>query len=350
MPATTPAIGGGARTIISLAQPSYASVDGKMQTLFVITALAAVFTSTFSHSLPSQIETDAFIKSINEKATTWTARKNFEGWTPEQLKSLAGVIGINRGNNTLPVIHRAIQVGDIPDSFDSRQVWPFCEFTIRNQGACGSCWAFAAVEVMSDRLCIFSAGAKKFVFAPEELISCCTACGSGCQGGFLNEPFNYWMNHGIPSGGDYGSNQGCRPYTAAQTGQTPACNERCVGGYTKSWEQDIRHGIASFQVTNTVDQMQHEIMINGPVSTYMEVFEDFYSYGGGVYQHTSGNSVGGHAVKIVGWGSENGIPYWTVANSWGTGFGEGGFFRIIRGVNNVGIESYVVAGNPNTAE
>ncbi|XP_018578405.1 cathepsin B-like [Anoplophora glabripennis] len=324
-----------------------------MRTLFVITLVAAAFATAYSSALPHQIETEAFIKSINEKATTWTARKNFEGWTPEQLKSLAGTIGISRNPNaSIPIVFHDVQADGIPDSFDSRQIWSFCESinTVRNQGACGGCWAFAAVEVMSDRLCIFSAGAKKFTFAPEELISCCTNCGSGCSGGFLLEPFDYWQYNGIPSGGDQGSNYGCRPYTAESNGQTPQCNKRCVSGYSKSWNDDIRHGIAHFQVTSTVEQIQHEIVINGPVSAYMEVFEDFYSYGSGIYQHTSGNSVGGHAVKIVGWGSENNVPYWIVANSWGTGFGEGGFFRIIRGNNNVGIESYVVAGNPNTSE
>ncbi|KAJ8918074.1 hypothetical protein NQ315_011531 [Exocentrus adspersus] len=323
-----------------------------MQALFVITILVATFTSAFSHSLPTQIETEAFIQSINEKASTWTARKNFEGWTPEQLKALAGTFRTDNDNLTLPFVYHQLQADGIPESFDSRQVWPFCESlkTIRSQGACGGCWAFAAVEVMSDRLCIFSAGAKKFTFAPEELISCCTDGADGCKGGQLGTPFNYWVTNGIPSGGDYDSHYGCRPYTAAKTGQTPQCNERCVSDYSRSWQQDIRHGIAAFQVTSTVSQIQHEIVINGPVSAYMEVFEDFYSYGKGIYQHTSGKSVGGHAVKIIGWGSENGTPYWIAANSWGTGFGEGGFFRIIRGVNNVGIESYVVAGNPNTDE
>lgn len=59
---------------------------------------------------------------------------------------------------------------------------------------------------MSDRLCIFTAGAQKFTFAPEELISCCSACGFGCNGGYLLQPFEYWQSTGIPSGGDEGSN------------------------------------------------------------------------------------------------------------------------------------------------
>ncbi|KAJ8977053.1 hypothetical protein NQ317_000938 [Molorchus minor] len=301
----------------------------------------------------SHLIADEFIESINQKATTWTARKNFENYTTEQLKALAGVKGIySDERNRLPRIVHNVQADGIPDTFDSREVWPECSSigTIRNQGQCGSCWAFAAVEVMSDRLCIFSAGAKQFVFSPEELVSCCTACGSGCDGGMLNEPFIYWTNHGIPSGGDEGSNYGCMPYTAGSTGVTPQCNERCLSNYDKSWSDDIRHGIAAFEVTTTVEQIQHEIMINGPVEAFMTVYQDFYNYGSGIYQYTEGSSVGGHAVKILGWGTDNGIPYWLAANSWGTDFGENGFFRILRGSNNVDIESYVTAGNPNTDE
>ncbi|PIO53624.1 hypothetical protein TELCIR_25035, partial [Teladorsagia circumcincta] len=57
-----------------------------------------------------------------------------------------------------------------------------------------------------------------------------------------------------------------------------------------------------------------------------------------VLQRIAGKTIGGHSVKIVGWGKERHIPYWIVANSWGTGWGEGGFFRIVRGINDCNIE------------
>jgi len=71
-----------------------------------------------------------------------------------------------------------------------------------------------------------------------------------------------------------------------------------------------------------------EIMANGPVETGFTVYRDFYNYTGGIYQHLSGSAMGGHAVKIIGWGVENNVDYWIVANSWGSGWGENGFFRI----------------------
>ncbi|KHJ89258.1 hypothetical protein OESDEN_10921 [Oesophagostomum dentatum] len=65
-----------------------------------------------------------------------------------------------------------------------------------------------------------------------------------------------------------------------------------------------------------------DIMTNGPVGAGFIVFEDFVYYKGGIYVHTAGDFAGLHAVKVLGWGSENGSPYWLVANSWSTDWGE----------------------------
>ncbi len=85
-------------------------------------------------------------------------------------------------------------------------------------------------------------------------------------------------------------------------------------------------------------------MTNGPVTAAFTVYEDFPTYSSGVYQHTTGSALGGHAIKIIGWGVESGTPYWTVANSWNESWGDNGTFKILRGVNHCGIESQVVAG------
>jgi len=66
----------------------------------------------------------------------------------------------------------------------------------------------------------------------------------------------------------------------------------------------------------------------------------------GVYQYTGGDYMGGHAIRILGWGEENGTPYWLAANSWNNDWGNNGFFKFIRGRNECGMESDVVAGLP----
>lgn len=68
------------------------------------------------------------------------------------------------------------------------------------------------------------------------------------------------------------------------------------------------------------------------------------TYKSGVYQYVAGSSLGGHAVKIIGWGVENKVPYWLVVNSWNEGWGERGLFKILRGSNHVGIEGGIYAG------
>ena len=74
--------------------------------------------------------------------------------------------------------------------------------------------------------------------------------------------------------------------------------------------------------------IQLEIIANGPVVTAFTVYKDFMSYKSGIYKRNSNDVVGGHAVKIVGWGVEGGVNYWICANSWNTTWGEQGFFRI----------------------
>lgn len=97
---------------------------------------------------------------------------------------------------------------------------------------------------------------------------------------------------------------------------------------------------------SNVDKIKTEIMTNGPVEGAFSVYEDFLSYKSGVYTHTSGQLLGGHAIKILGWGVDAGVNYWIVANSWNEDWGNGGFFNIKAGVDECGIESGIVAGLP----
>jgi cathepsin B len=94
----------------------------------------------------------------------------------------------------------------------------------------------------------------------------------------------------------------------------------------------------------------------------LQVYADFLIYRSGVYQHKRGSLDGGHAVKIIGWGTEQNTPYWLVANSWNSDWGENGltgysyiynaysdlagFFKIRSGHDECGIESGIVAGMP----
>jgi len=95
---------------------------------------------------------------------------------------------------------------------------------------------------------------------------------------------------------------------------TPSCDQTCMNGL--DWTKDKHIGSTSYSVSSEVSQIQTEIMTRGPVEGSFTVYADFVTYKSGVYQHTTGSELGGHAIKILGWGVESGTPYWTVANSW----------------------------------
>ena len=92
--------------------------------------------------------------------------------------------------------------------------------------------------------------------------------------------------------------------------------------------------------------LKAEIMANGPVTVAFTVYSDFEAYAGGVYIKTpNARPAGGHAVKMVGWGTDAGTDYWLIANSWNPYWGEKGYFRIARGKNDCGIAESAVAAS-----
>jgi len=85
--------------------------------------------------------------------------------------------------------------------------------------------------------------------------------------------------------------------------------------------------------------MMQEIYQRGPIACGIAVPDSLETYTGGIYQDTTGDLDIVHDVSVVGFGVENGTKYWVVRNSWGTHYGEQGFVRVIRGINNIAIES-----------
>lgn len=306
---------------------------------------------------------DTFIDLINEKQNSWTAGRNFPIDTPlAHIKKLAGALKDDRIKLLNVVKHNDDIVKSLPDNFDPRDKWPNCPTLneIRDQGSCGSCWAFGAVEAMTDRVCIQSNGTKHFHFSAEDLLSCCPICGLGCNGGMPSLAWEYWKHFGLVSGGSYNSSQGCRPYEIAPCehhvpgnrlpctgeGKTPKCVKACESTYNVPYKKDKRYGKHVYTVSRHEDQIRSEIYNNGPVEGAFTVYSDLLAYKSGVYTHVEGDALGGHAIKIMGWGVENGKKYWLIANSWNSDWGDNGFFKILRGEDHCGIESSIVAGEP----
>ncbi|XP_015771847.1 PREDICTED: cathepsin B-like [Acropora digitifera] len=282
----------------------------------LLAALVLVFASCQAKSLnePGAL-TKEDIDDINTNPfSTWKADPDYANYDQRHFKSLCGV-PLDENNRLMKKTgllkeKTEYQAVKLPDSFDARKKWPNCKSIneTRDQGSCGSCWAFGAVEAMTDRICIHSGGRLTPHISAEDLLSCCDQCGMGFS------------------------------------------NLLCSTGYNVSYSDDKKYGKSGYSVGSSVEAIATEIMTNGPVEAAFTVYSDFPSYKSGVYQHQKGGPLGGHAIKILGWGTEAGTPYWLVANSWNTDWGDKGYFKILRGQDECGIESQVVAGMPSFAE
>uniref|UniRef100_A0A6M2F6E3 Peptidase C1A papain C-terminal domain-containing protein n=1 Tax=Populus davidiana TaxID=266767 RepID=A0A6M2F6E3_9ROSI len=184
-----------------------------------------------------------------------------------------------------------------------------------------------------------------------DLLACCGfLCGSGCDGGYPISAWRYFVHHGVvteecdPYFDDIGcSHPGCEPGYP-----TPKCARKCVNK-NQLWKKSKHYGVKPYRIDSDPNSIMAEIYKNGPVEVAFSVYEDFAHYKSGVYKHITGGMMGGHAVKLIGWGtSEDGEAYWLLANQWNRGWGDDGYFKIRRGTNECGIEGDVVAGLPST--
>jgi cathepsin B len=297
---------------------------------------------------------DTLIAEVNQhEHARWKAGRNayFEGKTIEDVQRL---LGLKKGGS-LHTVAATVNM-TLPLEYDARDSG--CVGPVLDQGECGSCWAFGASEAMSDRLCLSRASkggsSPSFVQLSTLQLVTCLGLGpfSGCNGGFAQYAWQYAQQEGLVE-------EACEPYLVSEGGpiptcapeeqpclnftETPECQQKCHDG--SSTAAATRHKLSdSYQVPAKAMSIQKEIQANGPVEAGFTVYEDFVHYKSGVYSHTTGKELGGHAVKIVGWGSEGGDDYWQVQNSWTTLWGDKGYFKILRGLDECGIEETVYAG------
>jgi cathepsin B len=236
---------------------------------------------------------------------------------------------------------------DLPANHDASEAYPKCSTigTIYNQADCGSCWAFGCVEAVQDRFCIQSNQTVSVSLSFNDEVTC--GPDDGCEGGDAGDAWEYVAESGLVT-------SACDPYTiptcppedqpCLNFTTTPNCTQQCVD--SEQWSKSKHFLSTSYGVSSNEAQIRAEIFKNGPVEACFDVYADFVTYKSGVYQYETGDYLGGHCIKMIGWGTENGTPYWLCNNSWTVSWGDNGQFKILRGSDECGIEDDVVGGVP----
>jgi len=211
-----------------------------------------------------------------------------------------------------------------PDSWDWRAQGAVSE--VKNQGQCGSCWAFSTTGNVEGRWFL----SKKSLISLSEqfLVDCdhdCTdnVCDQGCNGGLMWNAMQYIIDaHGIPTEKDY-------PYQ----GFDAQCHNASKAVTISKWEK----------VSPNEVEIKNYLFTNGPISVVINA-NPLQLYRSGILDPLICNPKAlDHGVLIVGYGTEGAKDFWIVKNSWGGSWGEKGFFRIIRGKGKCGINTMCVS-------
>ena len=146
------------------------------------------------------------VDAIKEQTSLWETYEYDENpFRDYSISDIYGMLGTTIKEDPIEaLIPSPNVVSNLPKSFDSRDKWGNCIHPIRDQKKCGSCWAFAASEALSDRFCLASNQQIDVVLSPQDLVSC-DWWDHGCSGGIISWAWSYMTSHGLVS-------ESCFPY------------------------------------------------------------------------------------------------------------------------------------------
>jgi C1A family cysteine protease len=246
----------------------------------------------------------------------------FRGWTMDEAKAILGL----KESSEFGYLDTIEPKENLPTSIN----WAndTCIHEVRNQGNCGSCWAFATSGMLADRCCMHKK--DEGLLSPQELVSC-DETSEGCSGGWCTWAMEYVKSAKglVPDA--------CFPYKATDL----PCPTKCVKG--EDWKKSHVCDCKSYKVVDTVQKIK-TALVTGPVTFGFGVCRSFFNYKSGNYKCDCGSSyVGLHAVEGVGFKEEGKDTIYHVKNSWGASWGMKGYFDILS--NTCGISGNYPKGN-----
>lgn len=257
-----------------------------------------------NYDFVKQHNSDSFTVDINCFADIDSSESNHKGYHVTQ-KRFGGSKDLCTKADYL------VNMSSLPESIDWTQKGAVT--SVKNQGSCGSCWAFSTIGSIEGAVQI--ATGKLIDLSEQELVDCSGSYGNnGCSGGLMEEAFSWVINsNGICSDDDY-------PYDA----KDETCHS-CTPAATIS---------ACHSVPIDSSQALKAAVSMGPVSVAIEADQmAFQFYSGGVFDSKCGTNLD-HGVLVVGYGTDDGKDYWKVKNSWGNSWGENGYIRMARTDDN----------------
>jgi len=198
---------------------------------------------------------------------------------------------------------------------------------VKDQGNCGSCWSFSATGAMEGAN--FIKTGSLISLSEQNFVDCDDNGDHGCFGGLMDNAFEWAKgNGGVCSEAAY-------PYTA----KGGSCHDSTCTKYAqpKSYTD----------VSKNSESALMSALEKQPVSVAIEADQSsFQLYKSGVFDGNCGTNLD-HGVLAVGYGTDNGANYWTVKNSWGSGWGENGYIRLSRDVSQSGGQCGILMGPPS---